>query len=138
MYREKKHLWFYKYCSTYSFKFFTTDIWYSSLLFINVVLTDSPTYYRNTTDIPPPDQRVNTTLPAITFTTHFQTDQLITWGKSKLISRSVWTWVAEVIAGNVVITRWSGGGMSVVWQWIYKDNVCKEQWWALNIRGKKF
>ena len=60
-------------------------------------------------------------------------------GKSlQLISRYVWTWFAEAIDGNVLITRKSGGGMSVVCRWIYKDNVCKEQWWAPNISSEEF
>ena len=53
MYREKKHIKFYEYCSNYKLKFVTTDIWDSPLLFTNIVLINSPTYHQHTTDIPP-------------------------------------------------------------------------------------
>ena len=43
-----------------------------------------------------------------------------------------------VIAGNVMITWWLRDGRAKVYRWIYKDNVCKEQWWAPNIRDVKF
>ena len=43
---KKRHFLFYKYCSTYTLKFFTADIWCSPLLFANVYIVDSPTYRR--------------------------------------------------------------------------------------------
>ena len=51
---------------------------------------------------------------------------------------SIWTWVTEEIADNVVIARSSHEGQAGVCRWIYKDIACKEQWWAPDIRGEKF
>ena len=73
---KKKYFRFYKYFSTYTLKFFTTDIWCTPLHFINVVLIDSPIYLRPTFAWPSRDHRVITTLPSITSTTQFR---LITW-----------------------------------------------------------
>ena len=113
MYRgKKKHFWFYKYCSTYTLKFFTTDIWDSPLLFTSAWHLR---FHHNTNH----------------FLRESRSDgPMITWVKSlQLIIRSVWALFAEEIAGNVVIKRRSGVGMSVVCRWIYEDIVCKEQWW---------
>ena len=44
MYRENEAFRFYKYCSTYTFNFFTADIWCSPLVFANVYIIETPTY----------------------------------------------------------------------------------------------
>ena len=129
---KKKYFWLYKYCSTYTLKFFTTDIWCSPLIFTNVVLIDSPINLLVTTALSPHYQRLPLRL----------TDRMISCNDFPQVSgRFIWTWVVEVIAGNVVITRCSREGRAKAcrtYRWIYKDNVCKEQWWAQNVRGEEF
>ena len=121
----------------------TTDICCSPLLFTNIVLIDSPTYLCQTFVWPLSHYRVIITLPAVTSATQVQPERLISCNNfPQVISRSIWMWVAEVIAGNVVIMRWSCKGQAKVCQWIYKDNICKDQWWlvsrAPNIYGEEF
>ena len=107
-----KKKYFYRYCSTYTLKFFATDIWYSPLLFTNVVLIDSPTYLRTTFAWTPCYHHITSNY--LRDPRSDKPNRLLTWGKSfQLIIRSVLTWVAEVIAGNVVITWWSREGKSV-------------------------
>ena len=51
------------------------------------------------------------------------------WYKSlQLISQSVWTWFAMIIADSSMITRMSRDD----------ENVCKNQRWPPNIRGVEF
>ena len=107
---KKRHFWFYIVLSTHwnsSQWIFRTQ--HCSLQTLSLLIR------RHTTDIPPQDHRVITTLPAITSVNHFQTDRLITWGKS--------------LQPNI--------RAEVCW-WIYKDIVCKEQWWVPNIRCEEF
>ena len=48
MYREKEAFWYYKYCSTYRLKFYAADICCSLMVFSNVYIIDSSTYFRPT------------------------------------------------------------------------------------------
>ena len=124
---EKKNFWFYRYCSTYTLRFFTTGPLTSD------VPIDSLIYFRPTFTWPPRYHHITSNFLRDSFQKDFCSIGTI-FLKWAVICLS------REIAGDVVIARRSRDGRAEVCRWIYstyKDITCKEHamvspkytWW---------